>query len=99
MNESETDFSRAMTALGGDSPTAIADALGEGITRQVVEYWQAKRRVPAERGPLVERKCRALGVDVSVEALCPGRTWKRVKDKTWPHPEGRPLLDVAKEAA
>ena len=99
MTDPDTDFSKAMAALGGDSPTAVADALGEGITRQVVEYWQAKGRVPAERGPLVERKCWERGHAVEVEALCPGRSWHRVKDKAWPNPKGRPLLDVAKEAA
>lgn len=99
MTDEVTEFSKAMAALGEGSPTAIAAALGDGITRQVVEYWQAKGRVPFERGPLVERRCRERGHAIDVELLCPGMTWRRVKDKKWPHPDGRPLLDVAAEAA
>ncbi len=33
------------------------------------------------------------------ERLCPLETWRRVADTTWPHPAGKPLLDVAPEAA
>lgn len=99
MTTPEPEFARAMAALGGDSPTAIAVALGDGITRQVVEYWQAKGRVPFERGPLVERRCWERGHAIDVTLLCPDKTWRRVKDKKWPHPDGRPLLDVAAEAA
>lgn len=95
MNEEQPDFLRAMSALGGDSPTAIAKALGGVITRQVVEYWQSTGRVPAKSAPLVERACIERGCLVSVEKLSPGEPWVRVKDRKWPHPAGRPLLDVA----
>ena len=95
MNNEPTDFSIAMAALGENSPTAIAKALGPSITRQVVEYWQSKGHVPAKSAPLVERACAERGCVVSVERLCPGERWVRVKDADWPHPQGRPLLDVA----
>lgn len=98
MTDDPTDFSLAMAALGENSPTAIAKALGGSVTRQVVEHWQSKGSVPAEKAPLVERACRQRGCMVSVDALCPGKRWVRLKDKQWPHPDGRPLLDLAEPA-
>lgn len=32
---------------------------------------------------------------VNVEGSLPSHQWIRVKDKAWPHAEGRPLYDVA----
>lgn len=94
MTTPETEFAQAMAALGGGSPTAVAVALGDGITRQVVEYWQARGRVPFERAPLVEARCWEHGCRIDVALLCPDKTWRRVKDKRWPNPAGRPLLDL-----
>lgn len=86
-----------MDLLGGGSPTAIAKSLGDPITRQVIEYWVVKGYVPADRAPMVEQRTASLGELIEVEALCPDRHWQRIKDKAWPHPKGRPLLDVAAE--
>jgi DNA-binding transcriptional regulator YdaS (Cro superfamily) len=38
---------------------------------------------------------------VTCEELRPDVAWVRIKDKSWPHPHGRPLVDhaPAKEAA
>jgi len=33
---------------------------------------------------------------VTVEEISPSTNWHRIKDKTWPHPLGRPLIDPAK---
>lgn len=56
------------------------------------------RAVPPDRCPAIER---ATDGRVTVEELRPdlaGR-WYRVPDPDWPHPKGRPLLDVAAPAA
>lgn len=45
---------------------------------------------------VVERQSQGA---VSVEDMCPGVKWVRIKDKAWPHPKGRPLLDALKQAA
>ena len=46
--------------------------------------------------------------DCTCEAMRPDVSWVRIKDKDWPHPKGRPLVDhtmkvgagdTAKEAA
>lgn len=73
--------------LGGK--TAVARMLG--IKLQSVISWNG--RVPKERCPDVER---GTGGRFTVETLRPDITWQRVPDPTWPHPDGRPCIDVAK---
>jgi hypothetical protein len=53
-------------------------------------------RTPVERCPGVER---ALGGLVTAEQLRPDVRWVRIPDESWPHPAGRPLIDVAAPAA
>ncbi|WP_220486046.1 YdaS family helix-turn-helix protein [Aquariibacter albus] len=60
-----------------------------------------RRPTPVDRCPAIER---ATSGRVSCEELRPDVRWHRVPDADWPHPEGRPLIDVAapkahKEAA
>lgn len=62
-----------------------------------VNQWVKKRRpIPREKGPDIEL---ALGGRVTVEALLPEEKWTRIADATWPHPDGRPVLDFAKDRA
>ena len=42
---------------------------------------------------------RALGGLVTAEQLRPDVRWVRIPDESWPHPAGRPLIDVAAPAA
>lgn len=51
-----------------------------------------RRSAPAERCPSIER---ATEGRVSVEQLRPDVRWVRIPDPAWPHPEGRPCIDVA----
>lgn len=58
-----------------------------------IRQWQhgyAERKPSFENSVAIER---ATDGQVTVEELRPDATWLRVKDKTWPHPKGRPVLD------
>jgi hypothetical protein len=79
-------MSQLITTLGG--PTAVARMLG--IKAPSVIGWNG--RIPADRCPAIER---ATNGRVPCEELRPDVRWQRVPDPAWPHPEGRPCLDVA----
>lgn len=72
--------------LGG--PAAVARAIG--IRSPSVIDWRG--RVPPLRRPDLER---AMYPKVTVEQLGDDVRWQRVPDPDWPHPGGRPCLDVA----
>lgn len=60
--------------------------------------WQCatgERRLPPDRCPAIER---ATEGRVTVEQLRPDVRWHRVPDPAWPHPDGRPTIDVAAPA-
>lgn len=68
-----------------------------GVPAQLVGQWaNGVRPTPIDRAPAIERA--TLG-SVAVEDLCPDATWSRVSDPLWPHPKGRPLLDLAAATA
>lgn len=71
--------------LGG--PTKVARALSLSVP--TVHGWKC----------IPERHCPALELwkngAVTVEQMRPDVTWHRVRDPKWPHPKGRPLIDVA----
>lgn len=79
-------MSELITALGG--PTAVARMLG--IKPPSVIGWAG--RIPPDRCPAIER---AIGGRVTCEELRGDITWQRVPDPAWPHPQGRPCIDVA----
>jgi DNA-binding transcriptional regulator YdaS (Cro superfamily) len=51
------------------------------------------RPIPPERCPAIER---ATDGRVTCEELRQDVHWQRVPDPTWPHPDGRPCIDVAR---
>lgn len=56
--------------------------------------WQCAggaRVLPADRCPAIELACPTI----TVEQLRPDVRWYRVPDPDWPHPDGRPCIDVA----
>jgi DNA-binding transcriptional regulator YdaS (Cro superfamily) len=75
-------------SLGG--PTAVAGMTG--VRPPSVVEWRS-RGIPADRCPAIEK---ATEGKFTVEQLRPDVTWIRVKDRKWPHPSGRPCIDVAK---
>lgn len=76
--------------LGG--PAAVARMLG--IKPPSVIGWNG--RIPADRCPDLER---AIDGRFTCEQMRPDIRWQRVPDAEWPHPEGRPCIDVAKPVA
>jgi len=79
-------MSTLIASLGG--PTAVARMLG--IKAPSVIGWGD--RPPPDRCPAIER---ATAGRVPCEQLRPDVRWQRVPDPDWPHPEGRPCIDVA----
>lgn len=59
------------------------------VSAQALSNWRL-RLPPEEYCPALER---ALNGDCSCEGLRPDIAWVRIKDKSWPHPDGRPLVD------
>ena len=83
---------RAADSCGGAS--ALAAKIN--VSPQVVSNWRA-RGVPAAQCPLIEK---ATGGAVTCDELRPDLSWGRLPDLEWHyHPQGRPVLDVAREAA
>lgn len=64
-----------------------------GIKAPSVIGWRG--RIPQDRCPDIER---ATGGRVTVEQLRHDVRWQRVPDSSWPHPDGRPCIDVAAPA-
>lgn len=76
--------------LGG----TVAVARMTGVAPPSVTAWRS-RGIPPERCPIIERATRGA---VQVEALRPDVAWSRIPDADWPHPDGRPVIDVARRA-
>lgn len=74
------------------SVTALARAIG-AWPQSVTNWSKGDRQVPAERCPSIEH---ATGGIVPCEEMRPDLPWARVKDAKWPHPSGRPVLDLSK---
>ena len=70
--------------VGG--PTRVAQICG--IRAPSVYSW---RTVPQERCAAIEH---ATAGAVTCEEMRPDIRWHRVADPDWPHPDGRPLVDV-----
>lgn len=91
-NEIERDnesILRAAHAVGGQAE--LARQLG--VVAVTVNQWaKNKRPVPDDKCVGIEL---ATAGEVTVEQLAPARTWVRVAEKGWPHPKGKPLIDVA----
>jgi hypothetical protein len=71
---------------------ALAGELG--IRPPTVSDWAAgDKRVALDRCPAIERATQGA---VTVEVLRPDAAWSRIPDPSWPHPAGRPVIDVAR---
>lgn len=78
-----------------ESQAALAECLG--VKQQNVWNWIKRGdRVPAQHCPAIERATQAR---VTCEQLRPDVSWSRIADTTWPHPGGRPVIDVARADA
>ena len=83
------DIQTLIRTLGG--PTRVAQICG--IRVPSIYSWRA---VPQDRCAQIEH---ATSGAVTVEELRPDVHWHRIPDTSWPHPEGRPLVDVSRQAA
>lgn len=71
----------------------LASAIG--VHPVLITQWRSAdiRLVPADRCPQIERATEGA---VTCEEMRADLQWVRVPDADWPHPQGRPLLDVTK---
>lgn len=68
-----------------------------GVSPVLISQWASGTRpVPAEHCPALELE---TGGAVNCEALNASEPWRRIADKSWPHPKGRPVLDFAQQGA
>lgn len=86
---STTATHQAIGIAGGQS--ALARLIN--AKQQEIWNWANGRPVPADRCPALER---ATAGRVTCEELRPDVAWQRVADSDWPHPGGRPCIDVAR---
>lgn len=82
-----------MSSITPAERRAIASALG--LHEQYLYQCLTRRReTPADHCPGIER---ASSGKLPCEQLRPDVRWHRVPDSDWPwHPQGRPLIDVAR---
>lgn len=85
------NHSELIDNLGGTSAVARM----AGVSAPTAHGYRV-RGIPAERAPAIERA--TLGA-WPVERIRPDAPWHRVPDPTWPHPAGRPVIDVARTVA
>lgn len=89
MTPHQHPLEKAIDKIG--NATALAGALKVSV--QAVGQWKNNiRPIPPERCVEIER---LTDGEVTAESLSPGSRWVRTGDAAWPHPDGRPLLDVA----
>lgn len=67
-----------------------------GVSASLVTQWGRGKLVPKTRCAQVERA--TAGV-VTTEDLRRDVRWIRISDPDWPHPDGRPCIDVAAPAS
>lgn len=72
--------------------TRLAAELGFGIS-YLSQIASGVREASPQLAASIER---GTSGKVTCEELLPAIAWTRVKDKSWPHPSGRPLHDVAR---
>lgn len=90
--QSPNPVAEACAQVGG--PASLARAVQ--VSPPMVTQWlRGIRSVSPDRCPQIERATRGA---VQVEALRPDVAWSRIPDADWPHPDGRPVIDVARRA-
>lgn len=76
--------------------TAVSLAEKIGVTPGFISQWRTGLRpIPDDLCPRIEQ---STGGTVSCEELRPDLSWVRIDDSAWPHPDGKPLLDLTRAA-
>jgi DNA-binding transcriptional regulator YdaS (Cro superfamily) len=85
------DLRTYLSGAGRGAASRLGRAIGAPPV--LISQWaSAARPIPAERCPAIER---ATNGAVTCEDLNPSEPWRRIPDKAWPNPKGRPVLDFA----
>jgi DNA-binding transcriptional regulator YdaS (Cro superfamily) len=88
-----TPIQTAIQEVGG--PAEVSRLLDVSV--QAVCFWRdGLRQFPADKCPAMEQ---GVAGRVTCEQMRPDVRWHRIPDPAWPHPEGRPLIDVTRAAA
>lgn len=66
-----------------------------GVSAQTLSNWRV-RMPPEDYCPSLELALNGL---MDCETLRPDTTWVRIKDRAWPNPKGRPLVDHSSKVA
>lgn len=88
MQSVKNALGRAIRLAGG--PGALASLVG--VAASTPTMWLERGNVPPRHRPGIER---ALHGAMSVEQFGDDVVWRRIRDRAWPHPAGRPLADYA----
>lgn len=83
-----------MITLNAAERVELAEAVGLN-EQYLYQCLSGRRMTPEVHCPAIERESRGL---ITVTELRPDVTWQRVPDPNWPHPNGRPCIDVAAPA-
>jgi DNA-binding transcriptional regulator YdaS (Cro superfamily) len=86
---------RALARRIGVKPPTVSQWI-KGLDGASVQASSDARLIPKDRCPAIEL---ATGGAVTVEQLRADVRWVRVPDPAWPHPDGRPCIDVATPAS
>lgn len=79
-----------------DAERGRQTTLGAAVKTPPQTVWQwarGARRVPSGKCAAVEVATKG---EVTVEELRPDLPWARIPDPSWPHPNGRPVVDQAR---
>jgi DNA-binding transcriptional regulator YdaS (Cro superfamily) len=85
-----TAFGRWMVSQDRGCAARAADHLG--VPPALITQWcKGIRPAPADRAVAIELLTEAA---VTCEEMRPDVLWVRMRDRKWPHPKGRPLVDL-----
>ena len=80
-----------MNSMTASERVVVAQAVGMH-EQYLYQCLTGRRQTPPDRCPDIER---ATEGRITCEELRPDVRWQRVPDPLWPHPDGRPCIDVA----
>jgi DNA-binding transcriptional regulator YdaS (Cro superfamily) len=83
-----------MIAITARERAAVAQAVGLH-EQYLYQCFTRRKPLPVRHAPAIERATEGM---VTVEQMRPDVRWHRVPDPAWPHPQGRPCIDVAAPA-
>ena len=87
MRTENTIFRRACASVGSQVAMGRILRLSPCMVNQIVS---GTRPLPAKYCAVIERE---TGGQFLAQDLRPDKTWIRVPDANWPHPQGRPIAE------